>query len=409
MRALLLLLFHSAAAFTSSATAVPRIVIRTAAPQPHQHVTANSLSQPLPPAQLARSVTVIRGGAIAAKASPIGKTRQIVQSVASFLDRRYFLVGAVATVALAACAPSIGRTGGILRPELTIGWGATCSIFLLSGLTLPTSELATAAFRLREHAAIQLFNLGFVPLVAIAICAGLRAVMVPALRDGILAMAVLPTTINMCVALTRSAGGNEALAIFNAVIGNLLGVFVTPLLLLALLGSSGTISVADTMMKLAKKVVLPLIAGQLLRPVLGKVVAANKKACSRTSETLLLAIIYTTFCDTFLRGFGLPPATLAVMAGGIAASHAAFLAASWKVASAMGLTMRDRVAFSMCSTHKTLALGLPLLKIIFQGRVDLAVLVTPLLLQHPLQLIGGSLVAPRLKALVEAEELEGRK
>jgi sodium/bile acid cotransporter 7 len=58
----------------------------------------------------------------------------------------------------------------------------------------------------------------------------------------------------------------------------------------------------------------------------------------------------------------------------------------------------------MCSTHKTLALGLPLFKIIFQGRADLAVLLTPLILQHPLQLILGSMLAPRLKAIVELEE-----
>ena len=43
--------------------------------------------------------------------------------------------------------------------------GATCGIFLLSGLTLPTSELAAAAFRVREHAAIQGVNLVVLPLV----------------------------------------------------------------------------------------------------------------------------------------------------------------------------------------------------------------------------------------------------
>ena len=68
------------------------------------------------------------------------------------------------------------------------------------------------------------------------------------------------------------------------------------------------------------------------------------------------------------------------------------------------LQARDRVAFIMCSTHKTLALGLPLFKVIFAGRSDLAVLCTPLLLQHPLQLIIGSILAPRLKKIAEAED-----
>ena len=71
---------------------------------------------------------------------------------------------------------------------------------------------------------------------------------------------------------------------------------------------------------------------------------------------------------------------------------------------ACALQARDRIAFIMCSSHKTLALGLPLFKVIFAGRPDLAVLCTPLLLQHPLQLIIGSIVAPRLKTIAEAED-----
>ena len=71
---------------------------------------------------------------------------------------------------------------------------------------------------------------------------------------------------------------------------------------------------------------------------------------------------------------------------------------------ACALQARDRIAFIMCSTHKTLALGLPLFKVIFAGRSDLAVLCTPLLLQHPLQLIICSILAPRLKKIAEAED-----
>ena len=73
-------------------------------------------------------------------------------------------------------------------------------------------------------------------------------------------------------------------------------------------------------------------------------------------------------------------------------------------ASVCTVQARDRIAFIMCSTHKTLALGLPLFKVIFAGRSDLAVLCTPLLLQHPLQLIIGSILAPRLKKIAEAED-----
>ena len=104
------------------------------------------------------SMIIMRGGNSESQTDSLAV--QATRAILGFLDRRYFLAGAAFAVALAAIAPSIGCTGGPLRPELTIGWGATCGIFFLSGLTLPTSELASAAFRVREHVAIQSFNLG---------------------------------------------------------------------------------------------------------------------------------------------------------------------------------------------------------------------------------------------------------
>ena len=85
-------------------------------------------------------------------------------------------------------------------------------------------------------------------------------------------------------------------------------------------------------------------------------------------------------------------------------THAAFLAAAWSLGGALRLGRSERVTFLLCSTQKTLALGLPLLRVVFAGRPDLGVLCTPLLLQHPLQLFIGSLLSARMKAFAEAEE-----
>jgi len=350
------------------------------------------------------ALAVLRGGNQEPSGAPaVSRARS---ALVGFLDRRYFLAGAAFAVMMAAVAPTIGCTGGPLRPELTVGWGATCGIFLLSGLTLPTSELAAAASRVRDHTAIQTFNLALLPLGMWLVTLLLGGLVPGSLRDGLLAMAALPTTVNMCVAVTRSAGGNEALAIFNAVIGNVLGVLVTPPMLLLLLGANSHISLLDSMVKLTKKVIVPLLAGQLLRPAVAGLLQGRKKVLSRTSETLLLAIVYTTFCDTFLRGFGLPASTVALLGATLSAAHLACLGVAWRLAALLGLCARDRIAFAMCASHKTLALGLPLFKVIFHSRADLAVLCTPLLLQHPLQLLLGSVLAPRLKQIVEAEEHE---
>jgi len=311
----------------------------------------------------------------------------------------------VGAVAMAAVAPGIGRKGGILRPELTVAWGATCGIFLLAGLSLPTNQLKAAALQWREHLAIQSYNLVAIPLAMYGLCAALRplGLLEQALLDGMLVMAALPTTVNMCVALTRSSNGNEALSIFNAVLGNLFGVVLTPALLVFLVGRTGTISILDTLKKLMAKVLLPLFCGQILRSVASDALAkrpSSKKVISRTSESLLLLTVYSTFCDTFLRGFGLPASKLFTLFLLVTGTHAGFLAAAWAFGGMLKLRAADRVAVLLASTQKTLALGLPLLSLIFAGRPDLGLLCTPLLIQHPLQLIVGSVLTPRLKQYV---------
>ena len=162
-------------------------------------------------------------------------------------------------------------------------------MFFLSGLTLPTSELAAAAYRVREHTFIQGVSLVVLPMIMWSITTLLGARISATLRAGLLVMSALPTTVNMCVALTRSAGGNEALAIFNAVIGNVLGVVVTPPLLLLLLGASADISIVDAMTKLTKKVVVPLVVGQLVRPALADALKVRALALT-LALTLALAL-----------------------------------------------------------------------------------------------------------------------
>ena len=48
----------------------------------------------------------------------------------------------------------------------------------------------------------------------------------PINRDGLLALSILPCTINICVAQTLSAGGNMGTAIFNAIFANVMGASI---------------------------------------------------------------------------------------------------------------------------------------------------------------------------------------
>jgi sodium/bile acid cotransporter 7 len=292
---------HHTSAFTS-ASFKGRVISRvpvSAAPQRRR----------LPPAS-----PLVVVAATATDTAP-ANTESAVTRVRSFASKNFFILGTVATIAVAAACPSLGVRGGPIKPEVTIDAFAVSLIFLLNGLSLPSSELAAAAANIKLNGFTQFMNLAVAPLLVWPLCGALRAAkaLPPPVVDGLMCTVCLPTTVNMCIVLTGSAGGNVATALFNAVVGNILGIFATPLLIFKFLGAgagaaSGAggatvagISYLAVLKKLSKKVLLPVAAGQALRLVapLREFRARHKKRFSRAGELLLLSIIYTTFCDTF--------------------------------------------------------------------------------------------------------------
>ena len=85
---------------------------------------------------------------------------------------------------------------------------------------------------------LQIFNFGFVSIVSY----GLSRLLIKwnlvsvDLSDGLVIAASLPMTVNMVIVMTKASGGNEAVALLNASLGSMIGVFLTPALILIYLG-----------------------------------------------------------------------------------------------------------------------------------------------------------------------------
>eukprot|EP00966_Prymnesium_polylepis_P285132 6586701-Prymnesium_polylepis.4 len=220
-----------------------------------------------------------------------------LHAVGEFLNEHFLLLGIAGAISLAAFVPTVGCKGGPLRPELTVNWGVMCLIFFIAGLRLRAHELAVTAMRLRAHLVIQSFNFGLFPLIVVGLSRVLRGAgaLSPALCDGLLTLSAVPTSVNTHVVLTRAAHGNEALAIFNGVVGNLLGLVVSPLLLLLLVGRRGSVPLQKALKGMLLKLVVLMAVGQALRvfvPV-QRFASRRKKALGRVSEVCLLLTVFT--------------------------------------------------------------------------------------------------------------------
>ena len=335
-----------------------------------------------------------------------------LQNVRAFCSKNFFLVGMFVAVALARAAPALGRNGGPLRSELFIGKYGVTFIFLLSGLSLELWQLKDAAANIKLNALVQLCTFAAWPfLLGLPVTTLLGqfapTLVSPALRDGLLILTCLPTTVNMCVILARTAGGNTAAALCNAIASNLLGIFLTPALLFRFFGASIQLPFWDMLGKLCNKVLVPVAVGQALRATPAKALYERRsKFFKRTQEIILLSILWNAFCTAISKGLGLglqQGVALAVILPGL---HAVSLAALfgffslpiWK------FPRPDVVSAMFCASQKTLAFGLPLIQTIFEGSPNLALYCAPLMFFHPLELILGSALIPRLERYTGKEE-----
>jgi solute carrier family 10 (sodium/bile acid cotransporter), member 7 len=317
----------------------------------------------------------------------------------ALLLRHWFLCGLAVVIPVAALLPWIGAPGGPLFPELTVHL-AVAAAFLISGMTLPLARLREAAGRVRLHLFIQGFCFVVVPVLvwsALPLLAWLGAS--PALAQGFVVLACLPITIASCVIFTRTAGGNEAGALCNSVLGNLIGLVLTPALLLLLLGTPGEAPITQVLGQLSLEVLLPLLVGQLVRVCAGERAAAFERL-RQVPSMLLLYLIFCVFCATFSAAM---PAgagrdiTIAVV--GAALMHGLLLVLSWWLARwrVFGFDRADRLAAVFCSSQKTIALGVPMLSILHGHHPQLAWLTLPLICYHPLQLVISGVLAARLR------------
>uniref|UniRef100_A0A8C5LRT4 Sodium/bile acid cotransporter n=1 Tax=Leptobrachium leishanense TaxID=445787 RepID=A0A8C5LRT4_9ANUR len=314
------------------------------------------------------------------------------------LRKEWFILGIILVIVAAKWEPFVGEKGGPLKPEITVTYIAVSAIFFNSGLSLKTEELTSALMHVKLHLFVQLFTLAFFPT---AIWLFLQVLSLTSINEwllkGLQTVSCMPPPVSSAVILTKAVGGNEAAAIFNSAFGS----FLVSVKNFIFLGSSSSVPFTSIFSQLFMTVVVPLIIGQIVRRYIKDWLERKKPPFGAISSCVLLMIIYTTFCDTFSNpNIDLDTFSLVLIIFIIFFIQLAFMLLTFLFSTSnnSGFTPADTVAIVFCSTHKSLTLGIPMLKIVFAGYEHLSLISVPLLIYHPAQILLGSVLVPTIKS-----------
>jgi len=222
--------------------------------------------------------------------------------------------------------------------------------------------------------------------------------------SGIMAAMLMPTTTTTNVLWTQLAGGEVSIAAVNAVVGNLLGAFVAPLLATVLVGGdSQKQNVGQQMLKMSYQIIAPFIGGLLLQLIVRRASAPSYQklvpVAKHGLELIMCLMLYCMFCSAFNDGAdGLNFASIFVMILWVGFLHVVFLVLAWFCSWRFGI--ERRVAFVFTASQKTENMAIAILDQIFPGG---GVYVLPIVTYHSIQMIMAAVICSPLRNLVEQE------
>ncbi|MFF8092406.1 bile acid:sodium symporter family protein [Streptomyces sp. NPDC016675] len=295
------------------------------------------------------------------------------------------------TVGLAALLPARGTGADMASGAST---AAIAFLFFLYGARLSTREAMDGVRHWRLHVTVLACTFVVFPLLGLASRGLVPVLLTDPLQQGLLFLTLVPSTIQSSIAFTSIARGNVPAAICAGSFSSLVGIVVTPLLAAALLGGGGGFS-ADSVVRIVLQLLVPFVAGQLLRRWIGGFVARHKKVLGLVDRGSILLVVYTAFSAGMVQGIWhrVSPVRLAGLLVVEAVLLAVMLLLTWYGAKALGFGRADRIAVQFAGSKKSLAAGLPMASVLFGAQASLAVL--PLMLFHQMQLMVCAVIAKR--------------
>jgi solute carrier family 10 (sodium/bile acid cotransporter), member 7 len=316
-----------------------------------------------------------------------------------------FLAGLVAVVVLASVLPVRGAAA---RPVALAAELAVALLFFLHGAKLSREAIVQGLGNWRLHALVLASTFAWFPALGLATEQLVAGWLDPRLVAGLTFLSLLPSTVQSSIAFTAVARGNVAAAVCSASLSNVLGIVVTPLLaglfLHAGKGSGGGFD-WQGMRGIVVQLLLPFVAGHLLRPVIGGFVARHKTLVTQVDRGSILLVVYSAFSAAVVNGIwrvlGAHDLMLLVLLSAVIL--ALIMGINLAVARMARLPREDAVVLLFCGSKKSLASGVPMAGALF-APAQVGMVVLPVMIFHQLQLFVCAWLAARYARAAEARD-----
>ncbi|MFC0399006.1 bile acid:sodium symporter family protein [Paraburkholderia rhizosphaerae] len=315
-----------------------------------------------------------------------------------------FTLALVCTVAFASLFPCRGSAATVFN-GLTDA--AIALLFFLHGAKLSRDAVLAGATNWKLHAAVFGSTFVLFPLLGIALHPVLGHFVNPWLYLGILFLCTLPSTVQSSIAFTSMAKGNVPAAVCSASASSLLGIFITPALVSLIIGNhaSGGSALA-TIGAIVLQLFVPFVAGQLMRPLIGRWIDTRKELLRFVDQGSIVLIVYVAFSEAVNEGIWHQLSAGSLL--GIIVVNAILLAIALLLTTYgskwLGFCDEDRITIVFCGSKKSMASGISMAKILFGTHAGLIVL--PIMLFHQIQLMTCSVLAQRWGSQTNAESLK---
>jgi solute carrier family 10 (sodium/bile acid cotransporter), member 7 len=306
-----------------------------------------------------------------------------------------FVLFLLLALALATLVPAHGVGADVMKVMTRI---ATAVLFLLYGARLSADEAWHGVRQWRLHALVLAFTFVVFPLLGLAAGVLVPVVLSPDLFMGLLFLTVVPSTVQSSIAFTSIARGNVAAAMVSASLSNLLGVVLTPLLVVLLMDTTEGVGVhAGVVLNIVLQLLVPFLVGQLLRPWIAKWVSRHPVLTRVVDRGLILLVVYSAFSLSMTGHIWAMVGLWQIVAVAVlcAILLAVVLLLTAGVGRVAGLSRGDRAVLLFCGSKKSLASGLPI-ALALSPNATAGLIMLPLMLFHQIQLLVCAVIANRM-------------